>query len=87
VNVATGEPHYAKQRLDDIRDVYASPVGVRDRVYLLSRDGVTMVISHGSEFSVLATNTIDDNFDASPVIVGDELYLRGHQYLYCIARQ
>ncbi len=87
VNTTTGEPYYANQRLRGIRDMYASPVGVRDRVYLLSRDGVTMVISHGPEFNVLATNTLDDNFDASPVIVGDELYLRGHQYLYCIARQ
>jgi outer membrane protein assembly factor BamB len=87
VNAATGKPHYTNQRLGGIRDLYASPVGVQDRIYLISRDGVTMVISHGSEFSVLATNTLDDNFDASPVIVGDELYLRGHNYLYCVARK
>ena len=86
VNIATGQPHYSNQRLESIRSIYASPVGVQDRVYFLSRDGVTMVIKHGPEFSVLATNTLDDNFDASPVIVGDDIYLRGHQYLYCIGR-
>lgn len=86
VNIATGQPHYSNQRLESIGSIYASPVGVQDRVYLLSRDGVTMIIRHGPEFSVLATNTLDDNFDASPVIVGDELFLRGHQYLYCIAK-
>ncbi len=86
MNVATGQPHYANQRLDGIRDIYASPVGVGDRVYLLSRDGVTMVIHHGVKYEVLATNSLDDSFDASPVIVGDELFLRGHTYLYCIAR-
>jgi len=85
IDVATGKPNYANQRLDGVRDVYASPVGVGDRVYFLSRDGVTMVIRHGSKYEVLATNTLDDHFDASPVIIGDEIYLRGHRYLYCIA--
>ncbi|MFC1541720.1 PQQ-binding-like beta-propeller repeat protein [Candidatus Latescibacterota bacterium] len=86
VDIATGKPHYSNQRLESISSMYASPVGVQDRVYLLSRDGITMVISHGPEFNVLAENTLDDNFDASPVIVGDNIYLRGHQYLYCIGR-
>ena len=64
--------------------VHGDRVGVDNRVYLLSRDGVTVVVRHGAEFEVLAQNTLDDNFDASPVIVGDAIYLRGHKYLYCI---
>ena len=86
INTATGKPHYSNQRLEDIKSIYASPVGVEDRVYLLSRDGVMMVIRHGPKFDILAKNTLDDKFDASPVIVGDEIYLRGHKNLYCIAR-
>ena len=50
-----------------------------------SRDGTTLVIRHGSRFEVLATNTLDDGFDASPALVDNELYLRGNRYLYCIA--
>jgi hypothetical protein len=34
---------------------------------------------------VLASNTLDDGFDASPAIVGDEIYMRGYRYLYAIA--
>jgi len=34
---------------------------------------------------VLAVNTLDDGFDASPVIVGDALLLKGNNFLYCIA--
>jgi outer membrane protein assembly factor BamB len=34
---------------------------------------------------VVSKNQLDDNFDASPAIVGDELYLRGLRNLYCIA--
>ena len=45
----------------------------------------TLVIRHGSRFEVLATNTLDDGFDASPALVDNELYLRGNRYLYCIA--
>ena len=27
----------------------------------------------------------DDKFDASPAVVDNDLLLRGHQYLYCVA--
>ncbi|MFC1555943.1 PQQ-binding-like beta-propeller repeat protein [candidate division KSB1 bacterium] len=86
LDVATGKPHYANQRLDGIKDAYASPAGVGDRVYLLSRDGASIVLQNSSEYKVLAQNSLNDNFDASPVIVGDELYLRGHQYLYRVSK-
>ena len=33
----------------------------------------------------LAVNTLADQFDASPAVAGDELYLRGHANLYCVA--
>jgi hypothetical protein len=32
----------------------------------------------------LATNRLDDGFDASPVVVGLQLLLRGQRYLYCL---
>jgi len=81
----TGRPNYVKQRLDGIKGVYASPVGVADRVYFAGRNGVTVVVKHSSTFEVLATNTLEDGFDASPAIVGDEMYLKGRESLYCIA--
>ena len=37
------------------------------------------------EYEVLASNTLDDGFDASPAIVDDEIYMRGYRYLYAIA--
>jgi len=87
LDVATGQPHYANKRLDGIKHIFASPAGVQDRVYILGQDGVTVVIRYGPELNVLAKNTLNDKFDASPVIVGNEIYLRGHQYLYCISRE
>ena len=44
-----------------------------------------MVLKAGPSFEVLAANTLDDGFNASPALVGDTLYLRGHKYLYAIA--
>lgn len=87
MDTTTGQVLYSNTRLNGIRHIFASPSGAADRVYFLGRNGVMVVIRHGPDFEVLATNTLDDEFDASPVIVGDEIFLRGHQYLYCISRQ
>ncbi len=86
LDVSTGQAYYSNERLDGIKGVYSSPVGVKDRVYILGRDGVTFVLSHGPEYKVLAKNNLDDKFDSSPAIVGDEIYLRGYKFLYCITR-
>ena len=84
-NIKTGEAHYGPKRLQGVSGVYASIVGAGDRVYIAGRNGVVNVLQHGPEFSIIAENTLDDSFNASPAIVGSELYLRGGQYLYCIA--
>ena len=63
----------------------ASPVAADGRVYITGRDGTTVVLRHGETFEVLATNTLDDYFSASMALVGDEIYMRGDRYLYCIA--
>jgi outer membrane protein assembly factor BamB len=82
----TGEEHYSEERLQGIRGIYASPVGAADRVYVIGRDGAAVVLKHGDELEVLATNKLDDNVDASPAIVGNQLFVRGHRFLYCLAR-
>ncbi len=84
-DAVTGEPLYANQRLGAVRNIYASPVAVGDRVYFASRDGEFLVAKAGPTFEVLAESELDDRFDASPAIVGDEIYLRGRSNLYCIA--
>ena len=81
----TGLPHYT-QRLASIRNVYASPVGANGRVYLAGRQGKVVVFEAGPEFRLLASNSLDDDFDASPAIVDGEIYLRGAKHLYCIAK-
>ena len=84
-NASTGEAYYSPERLEGIAEVYASPVGADGRIYIASRDGVTLVIKHGSTLEVLAENVLNDGFNASPAIVDKEIFLRGNKSLYCIA--
>jgi len=85
-NAKTGEPYYERQSIDEMSGVYASPVGAADRVYLTGRRGTVTVIKNADLFQIVATNTLKDAFDASPAIIGNEIYLRGRKSLYCIAK-
>jgi outer membrane protein assembly factor BamB len=84
-NAKTGQPSVEAQRLEGVRGMYASPVGAAGRVYILGRDGGALVLKDSDKVEVLATNKLNDGFDASPVVVGNQLFLRGKQNLYCIA--
>ena len=86
-DAATGTPHYRLQRLAKVPNVFASPVAAAGRVYVAGQEGGTVVLEHGPTFEVLAENTLDDGFDASPALVDQEIYLRGYRYLYCIAEK
>jgi outer membrane protein assembly factor BamB len=85
LDAKTGQGLVEAERLEGMRGVYASPVGAAGRVYLLGRDGGALVLKKGDKAEVLATNKLDDRFDASPAIVGNQLFLRGKANLYCIA--
>jgi outer membrane protein assembly factor BamB len=83
-DLATGKELYTKQRIEGVGNIYASLVGAKGRIYILDRDGKAIVFRHGEKFEQLAENKLDDAFDASPVIIGKEMILRGHKYLYSL---
>ncbi|HSR50370.1 MAG TPA: PQQ-binding-like beta-propeller repeat protein [Acidobacteriota bacterium] len=83
LDAKTGEVEFGPERLD-LQGVYASLVGAAGRIYITGREGVTLVIEHGEELKVLATNPLDDRIDASPAILGNQIFLRGYDHLYCI---
>jgi outer membrane protein assembly factor BamB len=60
-------------------------VGAGGCVYFVGREGTTQVIRNAATFEIMATNKLNDNFDASPAVAGNELYLKGKRYLYCIS--
>ena len=87
LNAKDGTEYYTNQKLDGIKEIFTSPVGVSDRIYIAGSNGTFCVVKHGEEFELLTKNTIDDSFYASPVILGNRLYLRGLKYLYCVSEQ
>jgi hypothetical protein len=60
---------------------------VNGRIYFVSREGAGLVIKEQTKLEVLGTSRLDDGFDASPAVVGRQMFLRGKQHLYCIAEE
>jgi len=71
-----------KSRLSD--SYSASPISAAGRVYFFSEDGNATVIEAGRTFKILAQNSLDEGFMASPAIDGRALYLRTRTHLYRI---
>lgn len=86
VDATTGETYFENERLDGLDTLYASPVAAGGNLYFFARNGAAMVVKCGKTFEIVAENKIDDEFDASPAIVGDKMYLRGEKSLYCIEK-
>jgi outer membrane protein assembly factor BamB len=84
VDSKTGEIIFGPERIGQLSNIYASPVGASDRVYITGRDEKTLVIQRSKTYTELATNSLDDRFDASPALAGNQLFLRGAKYLYCL---
>jgi outer membrane protein assembly factor BamB len=84
LDVKTGKPVLDRERLPGQKSFYGSPVAAAGRIYLADRDGTTLVLKQGDNLEVLATNRLDDHFDATPALVGKQLFLRGEKSLYCI---
>lgn len=87
VDAKTGEIVIKRTRMDEIRNIYASPVSAAGRVYFVGRDGTTLVIDQAREYKVLAVNKLGEDVDASPALAGNQLFLRGKKHLYCIAEE
>ena len=87
LNTKSGEPLINAERLDELSGVYASPLGAAGRVYLAGRNGVTVVLKQSDKLEVLATNQLEEKFEASPAAAGKDLFLRGREYLYCITEK
>ena len=84
VDPRTGEDRPGAFRLPGIADVYASPVAAEGKLYITDRDGTTVVYQQGARPKFLAENRLDDQFSASAAIAGQQFFLRGERWLYCL---
>jgi outer membrane protein assembly factor BamB len=84
LDTKTGKALVDRERLDAADTFYGSPVAAAGRIYLTDRTGTTLVLRQSDSIEVLAINKLGDPIDASPALVGRQIFLRGEKYLYCI---
>ena len=83
-NVKTGETHWGPIDTGAGR-VSASPTVAAGRIYIVNEQGETTVGNVGERWEKLGVNALDRSYTlASPVVVGDEIFIRTGEYLYCI---
>jgi outer membrane protein assembly factor BamB len=82
----TGDLVWERSRLEP-GTYSSSPLLADGRIYATSEDGATVVLKAGREFEILAVNKLDEYTLASPVAVGDQIFIRTMEHLYCIAKR
>jgi outer membrane protein assembly factor BamB len=65
---------------------YASALAAGGKIYVVLRQGGTLVIAARPSFEIIAHNRLEDRsyFNASPAAAGGRLFLRSDRYLYSI---
>lgn len=64
--------------------IAGSPIAVNGHIYVLSEKGVMNVVKTGKEPKMVAQNTIEDDFLATPAVADGCIFIRSDKYLYCI---
>ncbi|MFN7627856.1 MAG: FG-GAP-like repeat-containing protein [Pirellula sp.] len=87
IDATNGQSLMDRMRLTGIRTMYASPIFANGHFYFTSREGTTVVVSDNEHLEIVETNELEDVFDASPVAVDNQLFLRSWTKLYCIEQR
>jgi outer membrane protein assembly factor BamB len=82
-----GKPLLDAERIPGMSGIYSSPVAAAGHVYFTGRDGAVVVVKESDKLEIVHTAKLNEAFEASPAIVGRELFLRGHGTLYCFAEK
>jgi len=85
LNLSDGSVKYAESIASQ---PYASPLLADGKLYVVTRNGGTLVIAPKPKFELLAHNILDDKstFNASAIVCNDSLILRSDENLYCIKK-
>lgn len=81
----TGKQTY-KERLG-AGNFTTSPWAYNSKIFCLSEEGVTFVVTAGENFKVLHTNQLDEMAQATPALVGERLLIRTETKLYSIRKK
>ena len=93
VNAKTGERIY-RERLKGVQGgrgikFFASMVVAGDNMFVVSRRSGTYVLKTTPEFKLVSHNHIKDDdseFNGTPAISDNQMFIRSNKYLYCIGK-
>jgi outer membrane protein assembly factor BamB len=87
IDAKTGKQIY-KTRIDPAATAFTStPWVANGKLFCLSEEGQTFVVSTGEEFKLLHVNKLDDFTSASPALAGERLLIRTDHRLYSIRQK
>ncbi len=93
ISAETGEQVY-QERVKEVeaggRPVYASPVVANGKIFVQTRWSGVLILPASPEFKVLVQNKFsgdDSDFNATPAISDNELFLRSNKFLYCVGKE
>ena len=86
LNVRDGSTVWDRTRIEP-GTYSASPLLADGKIYAINEEGTTTVLQAGEEFEILAVNRLEDYTLASPAVVGNQIFIRTAEYLYCIGNQ
>lgn len=70
------------KRLEGVHS--ASPVYADGRIYILSEDGVTLVLNPGPKYDEIAVNELGERCLASMAVSNGQFFIRSAEHLFCI---
>jgi len=87
IDAKTGEPFYVQERLNANGNYFSSPVAADGRIYIASLAGKLTVLKAGGEKpEILHQADFRSRIAATPVLVGQRLYLRTAETLWAFGK-
>ncbi|MEM0983911.1 MAG: PQQ-binding-like beta-propeller repeat protein [Planctomycetota bacterium] len=88
VNINTGEPNYRAKRIPEVGNVYASLMSIgNEHILVACREGKTAIVKAGDDFELVRINELSEGINATPVAIGNRLYIRTTGHLYCFSKE
>ncbi|MDF1814730.1 MAG: PQQ-binding-like beta-propeller repeat protein [Verrucomicrobiales bacterium] len=85
-DLMTGEEHFYLRLPHAGAGFSASPVAADGKIYFSGEAGNVFVVEASTEFTLLATNSLDEPLMATPAISDQMMYIRGATHLFGIGK-
>ncbi|MCC6590384.1 MAG: PQQ-binding-like beta-propeller repeat protein [Bryobacterales bacterium] len=65
---------------------FASPIAAGNKIYTVSEEGKMAIIKPGADWEVVKIVDFTEPVNATPAIIGNRIYVRTHNALYCFGK-